>query len=112
MLGMTPTRYRAGGPNEDIRFAIGRSSLGAILVASSAKGVVSVVIGDDPNALARDLQDRFPRARLIGGDPDYEKLVAKVVGLVETPGLGLSLPLDVRATAFQQRVWKAASASR
>ena len=112
MLGMTPTRYREGGPNEDIKFAIGESSLGAILVASSARGVVSILIDDDPSELARKLQDCFPKARLIGGDPDYEKLVAQVVGLVEAPGLGLNLPLDVQSIAFQQRVWKAASASR
>ncbi|MGE5151516.1 MAG: bifunctional transcriptional activator/DNA repair enzyme AdaA [Rhodospirillaceae bacterium] len=112
MLGMTPTRYRDGGANEDIKFAIGESSLGAILVASSARGVVSILIDDDPSELARKLQDSFPKARLIGGDPDYEKLVAQVVGLVEAPGLGLNLPLDVQSIAFQQRVWKAASASR
>ena len=107
LLGMTPTRYKRGGQDEDIRFAIGESSLGAILVASSAKGVASILIGDDPNALVEDLQDRFPKARLVGGDADYETLVARVVGLVEAPGLGLDLPLDVRGTAFQQRVWQA-----
>ncbi|MBE1712136.1 MULTISPECIES: bifunctional DNA-binding transcriptional regulator/O6-methylguanine-DNA methyltransferase Ada [Mesorhizobium] len=107
MLGMTPTRYRAGGANEDIRFAVGETSLGAILVASSRKGVASILLGDDPDALVRDLQDRFPRARLIGGDRDYEALVARVVGFVEAPQLGLDLPLDVRGTAFQQRVWQA-----
>jgi AraC family transcriptional regulator of adaptative response/methylated-DNA-[protein]-cysteine methyltransferase len=107
MLGMTPTRYREGGMNEEIKFAIGQSSLGAILVASSAKGVVAILIDDDPNKLARDLQDRFPKARLVGGDRDYEKLVAQVVGLVEAPAIGLNLPLDVRGTAFQQRVWQA-----
>jgi len=107
MLGMTPTRYRAGGANEDIRFAVGESSLGAILVASSRKGVASILLGDDPDALVRDLQDRFPKARLIGGDRDYEALVARVVGFVEAPQLGLDLPLDVRGTAFQQRVWQA-----
>jgi len=107
ILGMTPQRYRAGGASEDIRFAIGQSSLGAILVASSAKGVAAILLGDDPEALARDLQDRFPKARLIGADRDYEDLVARVVGLVETPGLGVELPLDVRGTAFQQRVWQA-----
>ena len=106
LLGMTPTRYRAGGVNEEIRFAIGASSLGAILVASSEKGVVSILIGDDPNALAEDLQDRFPHARLAGGDRDYEQLIARVVGLVEAPRLGLDLPLDIRGTAFQQRVWQ------
>jgi AraC family transcriptional regulator, regulatory protein of adaptative response / methylated-DNA-[protein]-cysteine methyltransferase len=107
MLGMTPTRYRAGGANEVIRFAIGQSSLGAILVASSAKGVVAILLGDEPDKLARDLQDRFPKARLIGADRDYEALVAQVVGFVEAPNLGLDLPLDIRGTAFQRRVWQA-----
>ncbi|HTB68565.1 MAG TPA: methylated-DNA--[protein]-cysteine S-methyltransferase, partial [Steroidobacteraceae bacterium] len=107
MLGMTPSRFRTGGTNEEIRFAVGQSSLGAILVASSTKGVVSVLIGDDPQRLARDLQDRFLKARLIGGDANYEALVARVVGLVEAPAIGLDLPLDVRGTAFQQRVWRA-----
>jgi AraC family transcriptional regulator of adaptative response/methylated-DNA-[protein]-cysteine methyltransferase len=107
MLGMTPTKYRAGGPDEDIRFAVGQSSLGAILAASSDKGVAAILMGDDPEALVRDLQDRFPRARLIGGDPDYERLVAQVVGFIEAPRIGLDLPLDVRGTAFQQRVWRA-----
>ncbi|WP_296595501.1 bifunctional DNA-binding transcriptional regulator/O6-methylguanine-DNA methyltransferase Ada [Phenylobacterium sp.] len=107
MLGMTPSRYRAGGPDEEIRFAVGQSSLGAILVASSAKGVAAILIGDDPEGLVRDLQDRFLRARLIGGDGDYEKLVADVVGMIEAPRIGLDLPLDVRGTAFQQRVWQA-----
>ncbi len=107
MLGMTPTKYKAGGADEEIRFAVGQSSLGAILVASSTKGVASILIGDDPNALAEDLQDRFPKARLVGGDENYEKLVARAVGLVEVPNLGLDLPLDIRGTAFQQRVWQA-----
>src|ERR1700675_1269789 len=89
LLGMTPTQYRAGGLNEEIRFAVGESSLGAILVASSAKGVVAILIADDPDELARDLQDRFPKARLVGGDRDYEALVARVVGLVEAPTIGL-----------------------
>lgn len=107
MLGMTPTQYRAGGYNEVIRFAIGQSSLGAILVASSKKGVASILLGDDPEELVQDLQDRFPKANLIGGDEDYESLVARVVGFVEAPALGLDLPLDVRGTVFQQRVWQA-----
>jgi AraC family transcriptional regulator, regulatory protein of adaptative response / methylated-DNA-[protein]-cysteine methyltransferase len=107
MLGMTPSRYRAGGTDEDIRFAVGQSSLGAILVASSDKGVAAILMGEDPEALVRDLQDRFPRARLIGGDTQYEELVARVVGFIEAPQIGLDLPLDVRGTAFQQRVWRA-----
>jgi AraC family transcriptional regulator of adaptative response/methylated-DNA-[protein]-cysteine methyltransferase len=104
---MTPTAYRAGGAYEDIRFGVGQSSLGAILVASSDKGFAAILLGDDPDALVRDLQDRFPRARLTGGDADFERLVARVVGLIEAPGIGLDLPLDVRGTAFQQRVWQA-----
>jgi len=107
MLGMTPSRYRAGGADEEIRFAVGQTSLGAILVASSGKGVAAILLGDDPNELVRNLQDRFPKAHLIGADRDYEALIAKVVGLVETPGRGLNLPIDVRGTAFQQRVWQA-----
>jgi AraC family transcriptional regulator of adaptative response/methylated-DNA-[protein]-cysteine methyltransferase len=107
LLGMTPTRFRAGGPDTTIRFAVGECSLGSILVAASDQGVCSILLGDDPEILVRDLQDRFPRARLVGGDTEFERLVARVVGMVEAPGLGLDLPLDVRGTAFQQRVWQA-----
>jgi AraC family transcriptional regulator of adaptative response/methylated-DNA-[protein]-cysteine methyltransferase len=107
VLGMTPSDYRAGGANTEIRFAIGECSLGSILVATSKRGVCAILLGDDPDALARALQDRFPRADLIGGDRQFEQLVAKVVGFVEAPALGLDLPLDVRGTAFQQRVWLA-----
>jgi AraC family transcriptional regulator, regulatory protein of adaptative response / methylated-DNA-[protein]-cysteine methyltransferase len=107
MLGMTPTQYRSGGANEDIRFAVGQCSLGAILVASSKKGVVSILIDSDPAELVRNLQDRFPKANLIGADSNYEALVARVVGFIEAPSLGLDLPLDIRGTAFQHRVWQA-----
>jgi AraC family transcriptional regulator of adaptative response/methylated-DNA-[protein]-cysteine methyltransferase len=107
ILGMTPTQYRAGGENEEIKFAVGQTSLGAVLVASSRKGVAAILLGSDPDMLVRDLQDRFPKAHLIGANRDYEALVAQVVGFIEHPGLGLDLPLDVRGTAFQQRVWQA-----
>lgn len=107
VLGMTATRYRAGGPKTEIRFAVGQCSLGAILVASSARGVCAISLGDDPERLVRELQDRFPQARLLGGDAGFEQVVARVVGFVEAPHLGLGLPLDVRGTAFQQRVWQA-----
>jgi AraC family transcriptional regulator, regulatory protein of adaptative response / methylated-DNA-[protein]-cysteine methyltransferase len=105
--GMTPTRFRSGGEGASIRFAVGDCSLGSILVTTSDRGVCALQLGDDPDALVRDLQDRFPKARLIGGDTGFEQLVAKVVGSIEAPGLGLDLPLDVRGTAFQQRVWQA-----
>ena len=107
LLGMTPTQLRAGGADTDIRFAIGACSLGAILVAQSGRGVCAIALGDDPAALARELQDRFPNARLTGDDPAFARLVAQVVGFLEAPALGLDLPLDVRGTAFQQRVWQA-----
>lgn len=106
-LGMTPTNFRAGGADTEMRFAIGECSLGAILVAASGRGVCAILLGDDPAELLRDLQDRFPRASLLGGDAEFEQLVARVVGFVDAPGLGLDLPLDVRGTAFQQRVWQA-----
>jgi len=106
-LGMTPTAARRGGESATIRFAIGESSLGAVLVAATEKGVAAIMLGDDPDALARALQDRFPRADLIGGDAGFERWVAAVVGLVEAPGQRLDVPLDIRGTAFQQRVWQA-----
>jgi len=107
ILGMTPTHYRAGGANTEIRFAIGECSLGSILVAQSELGVCAILMGDDPDKLVRNLQDHFPRANLIGGDAKFEQLVARVIGFVEAPKLGLDQPLDVRGTAFQQRVWQA-----
>ena len=107
VLGMTPTAYRAGGADTTIRFAVGECSLGSILVAQSGLGVCAILMGDDPDALACDLQDRFPQAKLIGGNVKFERLVARVVGFVDAPRIGLNLPLDVRGTAFQQRVWQA-----
>lgn len=109
MLGMRPARYRKEGAEETIRFAVGQSSLGAVLVATSTRGVVAVLIDDDPGLLVRMLQDRFARAELVGGDGEYEALVARIVGLIEAPGHAPEpdLPLDVRGTVFQQRVWQA-----
>jgi AraC family transcriptional regulator of adaptative response/methylated-DNA-[protein]-cysteine methyltransferase len=107
VLGMTPTDFRAGGANTAIRFAIGECSLGSILVAASDRGICAILMGEDPDALARDLQNQFPRATLVGGDAGFEKLVAEVVGFLEAPEIGLNLPLDVRGTAFQHRVWNA-----
>ena len=107
LLGMTPTDYRSGGADTEIRFAVGECTLGSILVAQSGKGVCAILLGDDPAALMRDLQDRFPRATLVGGDAAFEETIARVIGFVEKPAIGLDLPLDVRGTAFQQRVWQA-----
>jgi AraC family transcriptional regulator, regulatory protein of adaptative response / methylated-DNA-[protein]-cysteine methyltransferase len=106
-LGMTPGAVRRGGAGARIRFAVGEASLGTVLVAATDKGVCAIMLGDDPQALVRELQDRFPRAELDGGDPAFERTVAEVVGLVEAPAQRLDLPLDIRGTAFQQRVWAA-----
>jgi AraC family transcriptional regulator, regulatory protein of adaptative response / methylated-DNA-[protein]-cysteine methyltransferase len=107
LLGMTPTQFRAGGDGNVIRFALGECSLGSILVAMTDRGVCALELGDDPQELVRELQDRFPKATLIGADREFEQQIAKVVGFVETPAHGLDLPLDIRGTAFQQRVWQA-----
>ncbi|MCF5197035.1 bifunctional DNA-binding transcriptional regulator/O6-methylguanine-DNA methyltransferase Ada [Pseudomonas syringae] len=107
MLGMKPSEYRAGGANVDIRFALGESSLGSILVATSSKGICAISLGDDPHALIEAFQDQFPNANLIGADAAFEQLVAEVVGFVESPATGLALPLDIRGTVFQERVWQA-----
>lgn len=106
LLGMTPSRFRSGGAETAIHFAVGECSLGSILVARSDRGICAILLGDDPSTLVRDFQDRFPRANLIGGDPGFEELVSKVVGFIEAPAVGLDLPLDIRGTAFQQRVWR------
>lgn len=107
VLGMTPTSYRAGGAGMEIRFAVGESTLGSILVAATERGVCAVLLGDDPTALAHDLERRFPRAEILGADAGFEALVARVVALVERPAAGVDLPLDLQGTAFQRRVWQA-----
>ncbi|WP_371919804.1 bifunctional DNA-binding transcriptional regulator/O6-methylguanine-DNA methyltransferase Ada [Pseudomonas sp. MYb185] len=107
LLGMRAREYRAGGAGAVIHFAVGQCSLGAILVAQSRRGICAILLGDDPDALLRNLQDQFPKAELIGGDEGFEQLIAQVVGFIEAPSIGLNLPLDVRGTAFQERVWQA-----
>lgn len=107
ILGMTPRQFQKGGVDTDIRFAVGQCRLGAILVAQSDKGVCAISLGDDADALVREVQDRFPRANLVAGDVAFDALVARVVGFVEAPETGFDLPLDIRGTAFQQRVWQA-----
>ncbi|WP_133001097.1 bifunctional DNA-binding transcriptional regulator/O6-methylguanine-DNA methyltransferase Ada [Luteimonas arsenica] len=107
LLGMRARDYRAGGAGAVIRFAVGQCSLGAILVARSQRGICAILLGDEPDLLVRDLQDQFPKAEIIGCDSEFEQLVARVVGFVEAPAMGLNLPLDVQGTAFQERVWRA-----
>lgn len=107
ILGMTPTAFRKDGEGVEIRFAVAQCSLGALLVAASSTGICEIALDADPEQLVHNLQDRFKAARLIGADTEFEAWVAAVVGFVEDPSRGLDLPLDVRGTAFQRRVWEA-----
>jgi AraC family transcriptional regulator, regulatory protein of adaptative response / methylated-DNA-[protein]-cysteine methyltransferase len=107
MLGMTPSRYRTGGTGAELLHALGQCSLGAILVAASQEGIAAILMGDDPAELLRDLRDRFPKAKLVAGDRDFAELVSRVIAHVEAPDTSLDLPLDIRGTAFQHRVWMA-----
>lgn len=104
---MNTSRRSTKTSSETIRFAIGRCSLGLVMVASSEKGLCCVTLGDDPEFLLKDLQNRFPKAEFIHGDAEFEQTAAKVVRLVEAPNLDFNLTLDIRGTAFQQRVWQA-----
>jgi AraC family transcriptional regulator of adaptative response/methylated-DNA-[protein]-cysteine methyltransferase len=107
LLGMTPSNYRKGGAGERIQFAVGKCSLGSLLVAVTVRGVCAISLGDDPQQLIRALERHFPRAALHHGDKDFEHIVREVIASVECPSRGLALPLDIRGTAFQQRVWRA-----
>jgi AraC family transcriptional regulator of adaptative response/methylated-DNA-[protein]-cysteine methyltransferase len=107
LLGMRPAAFRAGGRGQSIRFAVGQCDLGALLVAATSRGVCAISLGDDAETLVRGLQKRFPEAALVGNDARFERWMAAVVGFVQTPRVGLDLPLDVRGTAFQERVWQA-----
>ncbi len=106
-LGMTPTAYRDGGAGTAIRFACRPCGFGTVLVAATAKGLCAILLGDEPDALARDLAARFPKAAIAAAEPAFAATVARVVAFVEAPARGLDLPLDVGGTAFQQRVWAA-----
>ena len=106
-LGMKPQVYRRGGTGERIRFAVGECSLGSVLVASTDTGVCAILLGNAPEPLPRELQDLFPHAELVGADATYEATVARAIGLIDDPGTPCTLPLDIRGTAFQQKVWQA-----
>jgi AraC family transcriptional regulator of adaptative response/methylated-DNA-[protein]-cysteine methyltransferase len=106
-LGMKPSVFRAGGRGERVRLAVTASSLGSVLVAATDRGICAIELGDDPDLLVRAVDERFPHAELVDDDPDLGELLAAVVALVEDPAAGTDLPLDIRGTAFQERVWRA-----
>jgi AraC family transcriptional regulator, regulatory protein of adaptative response / methylated-DNA-[protein]-cysteine methyltransferase len=106
-LNKMPLNYRSGAANSRIRFILSECSLGAILIAATEIGVCAIDLNDDPNLLTRDLLERFPLAELISGDHEFEQWMTKIVNFIEAPSLNLNLPLDLRGTAFQLRVWHA-----
>ena len=95
------------GAREEIVFGMGESSLGHVLVACSANGVVSILVGEAPHRLIDDLEGNFPDARVVHEDRDCADLVAQVVGYIEKPRRTFDVTLDMRGTPFQQLVWKA-----
>lgn len=106
-LGMTPSAVKSRGNGETIKYAWTRCSLGHLLVASTSKGICAIELGDDPSKLLADFKNRFADATLIPGDKNFSRTVACVVALMESPKVGFDLPLDIRGTAFQHRVWQA-----
>lgn len=106
VLGMSASAFRAGGANETIRYAVSPCALGYVLVAASGKGVCAILLGDTAQSLVSELQGQFPRAQVSEGDADFAATMAAVVSLVDAPGAAPALPLDIRGTAFQQRVWQ------
>jgi AraC family transcriptional regulator of adaptative response/methylated-DNA-[protein]-cysteine methyltransferase len=107
ILGMTPKQYRDRGKDASIRFAIVSCCLGRVLVAKTEKGVCQIALGNSDAALRADLLARFPAARQISPDKDLCELVSAVVALIDSPASDQAFPLDIRGTAFQQKVWLA-----
>lgn len=105
-LGMTPARYRKGGVGEDVRFAIRKSPLDLLLVAATDRGVCMIALGDDEGVLSRALEAEFPGASLSRDEAGLGAFVEPIVRHLSGKLPHLSLPLDVRATAFQRRVWQ------
>ncbi len=107
MLGMKPAAFRDGGNAADIVYAIGACSLGLVLVARGEKGICAIMLGDDAAVLAQEINARFAKARSMEANAELSDVLAKVVALVEAPARDFDLPLDIRGTLFQQKVWAA-----
>ena len=106
-LGMTPAAYKSGGGDEFVRAAIGESLLGKVLIAATGRGVCAVEFGDSESELCARLKQQFPRAEIDSDDNQFRELVRKTIRLINEPRGAHNLPLDIRATAFQRRVWRA-----
>jgi AraC family transcriptional regulator of adaptative response/methylated-DNA-[protein]-cysteine methyltransferase len=106
-LGMTPKKIAAGGTDEEIRFGVRRCPLGLVLVAATTKGICEVWLGDDAGALSRRFRQSYPQAKIAARDARLSRLIGDVVSIVEDPSKRPDLPLDLRGTAFEMRVWEA-----
>jgi AraC family transcriptional regulator of adaptative response/methylated-DNA-[protein]-cysteine methyltransferase len=108
ILGMKPSAYRNGGKGEAVCYAVKKCSLGCVLVAATERGLCAILLGDSAAQLGEDLKARFPGATLNKPTPVFADWVEQVVRFVDNPRAGeLGLPLDVRGTAFQRKVWEA-----
>jgi len=107
LLGMTPGAGRRGGQGETIRTAFADCPFGRLLVAATASGICFIGFAEPDEALLGDLRRRFPQATIMPADAALAELVRTVVGFIEEPKAALELPLDLRGTAFQLRVWAA-----
>jgi AraC family transcriptional regulator of adaptative response/methylated-DNA-[protein]-cysteine methyltransferase len=106
-LGMTPKRYRQGGVETDISYAVAPCVMGWLLVAATARGLCAVRLGDAAQDLVAGLRNEFPSATLQQDDPGLEAVLAELTDYLEGGQPHLDLPVDVRATAFQRQVWSA-----
>jgi AraC family transcriptional regulator, regulatory protein of adaptative response / methylated-DNA-[protein]-cysteine methyltransferase len=106
-LGMQPKQFLGGAKGQQIRYAVEPCALGVVLVAATEKGVCGIEFGESAHDLVQRLRDRFPKASLVPGDPDFKDWVGRVLRYVEHPRGLLELPLDVRGTVFQRQVWDA-----
>ena len=106
-LGMTPSVMKAGGKGETIRYATTDSPLGRMLVAATARGLCSIAFADEDLDLLRELQSRYPHAELKRMDAELSQELAAIIGLLDENPSAIQLSLDIRMTAFQQRVWQA-----
>jgi AraC family transcriptional regulator of adaptative response/methylated-DNA-[protein]-cysteine methyltransferase len=104
-LGMTPATYRAGGRGAQIRYSIAPCSLGYLLVAATDRGICRISLDDTPESLATELRSYFPAAEITEDTGSLREWVEPIVRSIESSSSCPTLPLDVRATAFQQRVW-------
>jgi len=108
-LGMKPADYRMKGRGAHIRYAVGRSWLGPVIVAATEKGICAVLFADNDDALVADLGARFEQAVLEPAEPgsDFDQWLVKTLACIEKPEHGHALPLDVKGTVFQEKVWRA-----